>query len=57
MKELATGLTDAAAGIDAVKASVGEAVTGVQQVVKVVNDLRGEMTKLKQALDQLGKAA
>ncbi|MBL9088445.1 MAG: hypothetical protein JNM10_14995 [Planctomycetia bacterium] len=57
VKELATGLTDAAAGIDAVKASVGEAVTGVQQVVKVVNDLRGEMTKLKQALDQLGKAA
>jgi len=57
VKELATGLTSAADGLDAVKVTVGEAVTGITQVVKAVNDLQGEMSKLKNALDQLAKAA
>ena len=57
VQELATGLTSAAEGLDAVKVTVVEAVTGITQVVKAVNDLQGEMTKLKNALDQLAKAA
>ena len=57
VKDLVTGLTDTVAGLGQVKTSVGEAVTGVTQVVKAVNELKAEMARLKQALDQLQKAA
>ncbi|MGE0193875.1 MAG: hypothetical protein AB7T63_17760 [Planctomycetota bacterium] len=57
VKELVTGLTDTTQGLEQVRTSVGEAVTGIGQVVKVVNELKSEMAKLKQALDQLQKAA
>jgi hypothetical protein len=57
VKDLVTGLGDAAQGLVDVHAKVGEAVTGITQVVKAVNDLKSDMAKLKQALDQLQKAA